>query len=154
MLTLNGFRSDIPKAALRTVIDCLFLFQYHLLRNRNQFHTWCMSLKRQFLKDQEFQQRKWNLHNVLLAFFQPFNGIQIIIFYKCPKFFMQFDNGVEFSLSIEPVTKTFKEFYHWFVGWKSKCLSTLSLTWNNFLCQKVLFTFLVVNSIASHQIYA
>ena len=152
MLTLNGFWSDIPKAALGTVINCLFLFQYNLLRDRNQFHTSCVSLKRQFLKDQELQQRKWNLHNVLLTFFQPFNGIQII-FYKCPTFFMQYDN-VEFSLSIEPVTKTFKEFYHWFVGWKSKCLSTLSLTWNNFLCQNVLFTFLVINSIASHQIYA
>ena len=83
-----------------------------------------MSLNIQCLKHQEFHQRKWNLHNVLSPFFQSFNGTHIIILCKCPKLFMQFDDGVEFSLSIQPITKSFKGFYHWFVGWTPKCLST------------------------------
>lgn len=76
----------------------------------------------QCLKDQKFQKRKWNLLNVLSAFCQTFNGMQIIIFCKCPELFMQFDNGVEFSWSIRRITKCFEEFYRWFGKWTPRCL--------------------------------
>ena len=173
-------------------VESLSLFQYHLERDRNQFHTGCIEFyfwwdlllhvsllfvlllnylfypnttfhsvyhrlclwNIQCLKDQELQQRKWNLHNVLSGFFQPFNGMHIIIFSKCPKLFMTFDKGIEFSLSIHPITKSFKGFDHWFVRWRPGCNFTLSLTWNIFLCQKNWFTLLVTNNVVSHQIYA